>query len=242
MVALCILEHFGRVYCLAGEDSLALENVGDEGVSFRDGKLPFGARSNFHVHVKRRTGDVCDGTGDIIRCPGDNANLDAILFVGGDGGGGHFLIARLGHFEARGQVDPKLEAVDVSAFAAAGHFFMQDAASGTHPLHVAGTDEAFIAETVAVGSGAFEHVGDGFDAAVRMVGEAAQGALERVVEGEVIEEQKGVKLVAGFGRDGTQQTHARAFDGGLWFDGLGYNSKIVHVWLDDVSGEGITMV
>jgi len=102
------------------------------------------------------------------------------------------------HLKMRRQVDPELEAVDVSALAAARHFFMHDAATGTHPLHVTGTDETCVAEAIAVGGGTFEHVGDGFDAAMRMIGEAAQRTLKRIVEGEVVEEQEGVEQVAGF--------------------------------------------
>ena len=117
-----------------------------------------------------------------------------------------------------------MEAVDVSAWTAAGHFLVEDAATGAHPLHVAGTDSACVAEAIAVRGGAFEHVGDGFDAAMRMVGEAAQGTFERVVEGEVIEEQEGIGLVADARGYGAKQTHARAFDSGLWFDNLGDGS------------------
>jgi hypothetical protein len=79
-------------------------------------------------------------------------------------------------------------------------------------------DVIFVAKTVAVGGGAFEHIGDGFDTAVRMIGEAADGAFERLVEGEVVEE------VAGLGSEGAKQTHTCAFDGGLWFDNLGDSS------------------
>ena len=211
--------------------------------SLRDGKMPFDARSKLHVHVKRRGGNVSNGTSDGIHCSRDDADLDAILFVGGDRGGGHFLIARLGHFEVRGQVDPELEAVDVSAGTAAGHFFVHDATTGTHPLHVAGTDETFVANAVAVGGGAFKHVGNGFDAAVRMIREAADGTFERVVEGKVIKKQKGVEKVARFWRYGTEQTHARAFNGSLWFDSLGDSSKVsIHVVYDVVRQEGITRV
>ena len=129
----------------------------------------------------------------------------------------------------RGEVDPELEAVDVSTLAAAGHFLVQDAASGTHPLHITGTDETLVAKAVAVGGGTFEHVSDGFDAAVRMIGEAAQGSFERIVEGEVVEEQEGVEFVADARRDGAAQFDTRALDDELRFDCLGYGSKVVHV-------------
>jgi len=88
--------------------------------------------------------------------------------------------------------------------------------------------------------GAFEHVGDGFDTAMRMVREAAQGTFEGIVEGEVIEEQEGIGLVADARGYGAKQTHARAFDGGLWFDNLGDSSKIIHVGLDEAGWESIT--
>lgn len=129
----------------------------------------------------------------------------------------------------RGQVDPKLEAVDVSACAATGHFFVEDAATGAHPLHVAGTDRAFVAEAVAVGGGAFEHIGDGFDAAMRMIREAAQRAFEGIVEGEVVEEQEWVEQVADLWTERTEQAYARTLDGDLWFDELRDFSWVIHV-------------
>ena len=134
----------------------------------------------------------------------------------------------------RWQVDPELEAVDVAAGSATGHFFVEDAATGTHPLHIAGTNETRVAEAVTMTGGAFEHIGDGFNAAMRMIGETAQGTFDGIVEGEVVEEQEGIKLVANARRYGAKQTHARAFDGGLWFDNLGDGSWVVHVGLDDV--------
>jgi hypothetical protein len=169
-----------------------------------------------------------NGTSNSIHFPSHDADLDAVLLVGGDGGGGHLLVARFGHFEMRRQVDPQLEAGDEPAWTAAGHFLVQDAAARTHPLHVAGKDSAFVAEAVAVGGGAFEHVGDGLDAAVRVVGEAADGTFERVVEGEVVEEQEGVEQVADARTEGAQQFDARALDGGLRFDDLGDGSGLVH--------------
>ena len=186
-----------------------------------DGVSPFDAGSQLNVQIKRRGRDIHNGTRDVIHRPGDDADPDSILFVGGDRGGGHFLIARLRHLEVRGQVDPQLEAIDVSARAAAGHFLVQDAATGTHPLHIAGTDQAGVAEAVAMTGGAFEHVGDGFDAAVRVVGEAADGTFDGIVEGEVVEEQKGIEQVADPRRNGAAKPHARAFNGVLRFDNLG---------------------
>ena len=52
----------------------------------------------------------------------------------------------------------------------------------------------------AVGGGAFKHVGNGLDAAVWVIREAADGTFERVVEGKMIEKQEGVEKVARFWR------------------------------------------
>jgi hypothetical protein len=62
-------------------------------------------------------------------------------------------------------------------------------------LHVAGADGAHVLQAVAVADGAFQHIGDGLDAAVRVGGEAADGALVGIVEGEMVEEQEGVELI-----------------------------------------------
>ncbi len=53
--------------------------------------------------------------------------------------------------------------------------------------------------------GAFEHVGDGFNAAMRVRGEAAAGAFERIVESKMVEEQEWIVFVAGTRRDGALQ-------------------------------------
>src|SRR5688572_26375104 len=120
----------------------------------------------------------------------------------------------------RGEVDPQLEAVNISALTAARHFFVQDAASGRHPLHVAGADQACIAEAVTMTRGAFEHVGDGLDTAVWVVGKATDGSFDGIVEGEVVEEQEGIEQVADARCNGTTQLDARALDGILRFNNL----------------------
>ena len=85
-----------------------------------------------------------------------------------------------------------------------------------------------------------KHVRDSFDTAMRMIREAAQRTLERIVEGEVVEEQEGIEFVADARGDGTEQTHARTFNGGLWVDSLGDGSEVGHVGLDEVRVQSIT--
>ena len=88
--------------------------------------------------------------------------------------------------------------------------------------------------------GALKHVGDGFDAAVRVVGEAADGTFDGIVEGEVVKEQEGIEQVADARRNGTAQFDACAFDGVLRLDNFRDFSWIVDIKLDEMKGMGIT--
>src|SRR5215216_3325266 len=106
---------------------------------------------------------------------------------------------------------------------------MQDAAPGAHPLHVAGTDDALVAETVTMAGGAFEHVGHGFDAAMRMVGKTTQWTFQGIVKSEMVEQQEWVELIADTGSDRSAQFYACAFNGSFWFNNLRDSPKLVHV-------------
>src|SRR3989337_2200273 len=107
------------------------------------------------------------------------ATLRAFRFDSRDLRGTDFLVARLTHFERCRQVDPQLETVNNAGIAAAGHFLMQYPAPRGHPLHVAGIDNAGIAQAVAVADIALQHIGDGLDAAVRVGWESLAGAFGR---------------------------------------------------------------
>ncbi|MNJ64193.1 hypothetical protein D3C77_601360 [compost metagenome] len=52
---------------------------------------------------------------------------------------------------------------------------MDDAAAGTHHLHVASGGTALVAQAVLVGDRSFAHIGDDFHVAVRVRREAAMG-------------------------------------------------------------------
>jgi hypothetical protein len=237
------IREFEKLYRLDGlprKDSFALENIGERGVSAGDGLSPFFIGTKLKVQVKRRSSDLSHGALHTFHFTRDEADLDPILFVCGNAGCAHFLIARFGHLEMGGKVDPQLKAVDRSLGTAARHFLMQDAATGGHPLHIAGTDQARVAEAVAVMCGAFQHICDGLDAAMGMHGEAADRTLEGIVEGKMVEEQEGVEFVAGARRNGAAQFDARAFDGSLGFDNFGNTSKVIHACIDEVREESIT--
>ena len=87
---------------------------------------------------------------------------------------------------------------------------------------------------------AFEHVGDSLDAAMWMIGKAADGTFEGIVEGEMVEEQEGVEFVADARRNGATQLDPCAFDGDLRFDHFFDSSKVVHAYIDVVMPTDIT--
>src|SRR4029077_1664027 len=84
------------------------------------------------------------------------------------------LIPGRGHLERRGEVGPELKSVHAALRVTLRHFLVHDAAARRHPLHVAVRQRSAVAEAVAVFDGAGEHVGDGFDAAVRMPGKTGE--------------------------------------------------------------------
>src|SRR4051812_12436317 len=106
-----------------------------------------------------------------------------------------------------------------SAGIALWHLLMQDAAAGGHPLHVACTHAALVAEAVAMLHRSGEHIRDGFDAAMWMPRETGHVVL-RVVVAEVIEQQKGIELVRLAEAEGTLQANSRTFHGRLGVDDL----------------------
>src|SRR6266550_2404580 len=94
--------------------------------------------------------------------------------------GMNVLIARIGHLEAARQIRPQLKAVHPAALVALRHLLVQNAAARGHPLHVAGTHAAAVAQAVAVLDTTAQHVGDRLDAAMRMprkAGEIVLGVL-----------------------------------------------------------------
>src|SRR5580765_189480 len=142
-----------------------------------------------------------------------------------------FLVARPRHLQLCGQVHPDLEAVHAPALVAdlARRLLgMNDTGAGSHPLHVAWLEHALVASGVLVLELALEHVGDGLEAAVRMVGRAhglARGVIDRA---HLVEQQEGVDQVQALGGKGTPHDEAGALalavggdDAGSFANGLG---------------------
>ena len=76
---------------------------------------------------------------------------------------------------------------------ALGHFLMDDAAAGGHPLDVARRDGAAVAHAVAVLDGSRENISDGLDPAVGMPGEAGEIIVGNVVT-KVVEQQEWIEI------------------------------------------------
>ena len=174
------------------------------------------ARCGFdlEIEVDRIGFDTAHRTAGAVVLAGDDAHLIAV-------GGGHegdlmgpnVLIARRRHLGVGRQIDPQLEAPHEPVFLLR-HFGMQDAASGRHPLHAAGLEQTAIALVVAVTHASGEHVGDGLEAAMRVLGEAAD-VVVRIVGQEFVEQQKGIEFRQGLAADDAEQPHAGTVGSGL---------------------------
>src|SRR4029077_8618292 len=77
---------------------------------------------------------------------------------------------------------------------ALGHFLMNYAAAGGHPLHVARGNGAMIAHAVAVFDSSGENIGDRLDPTMRMPRESLQ-IVFRYVIAEVVEQQERIELI-----------------------------------------------
>jgi len=104
------------------------------------------------------------------------------------------LITRVRHLQRRWQICPQLETVHPALRVALGHFLMQNAAAGRHPLHVARAQLALVAEAVTVFHGSRQNIGDRFNPAMRMPGEAAE-IVSRVFIAEIVEQKEWVKVL-----------------------------------------------
>ena len=133
------------------------------------GSSACGTRLQAPVHVEqRRMRD--DFRARAERFPGDEPRPQAAAFVGRQVVTGVMRERRLGLFVFYRQRHPRLDAVHRAAFGARPleALGMRDAAARGHPVHLAGADRLLGADAVAMHDLAFEQVGDGRQADVRM--------------------------------------------------------------------------
>jgi hypothetical protein len=94
---------------------------------------------------------------------------------------------------------------------------MDDAAARGHPLHAARLEQADVADAVAMAHPALEHDRHGLEAAVRMVGKAADVVVGRIAA-EGVEHQERVEPALQRLRQDAGQADARAVGRGLAAD------------------------
>ena len=164
------------------------------------------------VQIKRQSAFALHRTGNAVTAAGDHPDLDPALLIFGQGGAGNIAIPGRAHLVLGRQVQPELEAFH-QAFFLLGHFAVDDAAAGSHPLHIAIAQQPFVAGRITVPHTAFEHIGDGLEPPVRMVGEAAD-IVAGLLGAEGIEHQEGVEPALQILRQHASQLDPGAIAGG----------------------------
>ena len=135
-------------------------------------------QANFPTRENRRVQNHDGGVGHaratgVAQGTGDDTNNGVTLVVGEQPyvEGTNILIARAGHFHGRGKVDPELNAVEETTRINEciwWTFDVQDARTGGHPLRGTVGDHSTATDGVLVEKGPLHHVGNGFEAAVRV--------------------------------------------------------------------------
>src|SRR5262249_40219005 len=101
---------------------------------------------------------------------------------------------------------------------------MDNAAAGGHPLHIAGSDGAVIADAVAMLHRSSQHVGNCFNAAVWMPREAFQVVFRHVVA-KIVEQQKGIEIRRVAETERAPQVYAGTLHGRFGLDQAFYGSN-----------------
>ena len=129
-----------------------------------------------------------------IGAAGDHPQQGAVALLPGQGGGGEVVEGRIGFLVGLRQGDPGLHAVRLAAGGAFGRrraLGMGDAAAGGHPVDVAGADDLFGAEGVAVVDRAAPQEGDRGQADVRMRAHVQATAGLEHHRAEMVDEHEG---------------------------------------------------
>ena len=217
---------------------------------YLDVSVPPGKRRTLKVEVARVGGDAVDGAAPAPELAADDPHHRAVIVDDlGDLGARDVLVARRRHLQRRRQVGPELEAVHPARRVAVRHLLVEDAAAGGHPLHVARTERALVAQAVGVVDRAGQHVGDGLDAAVR-VPRKARLVVGRPVVAEVVQQQERVVLAGIAEAERAAQMDAGTFHGRLRLDDAldrtdrhgtsrGHRAR-QHVWAVDGRFQGRT--
>src|SRR3954451_25162403 len=140
------------------------------------------SRAHGHIQINRIGCNSIHRALFSPKTPANDADVSSVI-VGDLGNvvGLDLLISRSGHLEPRGKIRPQLESVHPSGSVALGHFLVNDAASGSHPLHIAGRDGSVIPHAVAMFDGPGEHIRDRLNATVGMPGKSSDIVFGNIV-------------------------------------------------------------
>ena len=108
---------------------------------------------------------------------------------------------------------------------------MNHAAGGLHPLRAAGAQVALVAHAVLMPHVAIDHVGEGNEAPMGMVGKSGD-VVVRIVTAEVVQHQERIKSAQGRGAKGAMHGHAGALGNGGGLNQLAYGSNHDFLLLD----------
>ncbi len=106
-----------------------------------------------------------------------------------------------------------MDVTTVAAHRLVRAFVVDHAAAGAHPLDLARTHGAGVAETVLVPLAAFQQQGQGLDTGVRVRRGALRFARPDVDRAELIEENEGADGLVGIRRNGPADFEPIAFEG-----------------------------
>ncbi len=194
-------------------DAVAVEGV-DERIEF-SGPRERQARSRRHGRVHIGHGrERLAGPGNAAKLAGDDADERCAVVAGDEPHVPRFeaLVARLEHLVLGWEVHPELNAVECPTLLDEhlGRLLdVKDAGAGGHPLRRAIRDEPAATCRVLVLEGAVHHVGDCFEAAVRMPRRAFRFARRVFHRPDVVEEEEGVGEAEVHAREGAP--HFEAF-------------------------------
>jgi len=112
------------------------------------------------------------------------------------------------HLVPAREIQPQLEPFH-QTIALLGQFGVNHATTRRHPLDSTWFKQAFIADAVAVPHAPGNHVSDGFETSMRVIGKACE-IIVRVVAAKCIQHQERIKSTLQRLREHTIELHARA--------------------------------
>jgi hypothetical protein len=169
-------------------------DVGKGGVAARDGMMELGPGRHRDIEVFRLSDDIRHRPRSSMNLPANDLYLDALGESElGNLGALHVPVAGLHQLVGGREISPELKAVYATLVIPLRHLLVDDAAAGRHPLHIPRCNYSAVAQAVAMVHFSSYDICDGFNATMRMPGEALQ-IVGGVIAAKIIQEEEGVEL------------------------------------------------